>query len=142
MSLTNTFDTTCYPPPLTCISKLENNFTVINHILKYYQGKNRYYLVEPELYDIIVDVLTNVITNLEMITPNCKRTIHCIYWPSDFEVGYPVQGSSGLGTLLSQDYTDKIVSKYKSGFYSHTIDTSKINFDQFHHDIFNLFYHW
>jgi hypothetical protein len=69
MSLAKTFDTTCYPPPLTCIYKLENknNFTVINHILRYYHGKTRYYLDEPELYDIVVDVLTNVITNLEMI---------------------------------------------------------------------------
>ena len=129
-------------PILTYISELYNDPSVINHILQYYKGKHRDYLHEVELYDNVLDVLTNVITYLERIPQNRIRTKHCIYWPYNFEVGHAVPGSSGLGTFQTQDYTDEIVSKHKSAFYGITINTSRISFDQFHHDIFKLFYHW
>jgi hypothetical protein len=123
-------------PILTFISTLGNHHSVKNHILQYYSHNHRDYLDEPKLYDILVDVLTNVAKRLEQTMPNCLRTTRCMYWPSNFEVGYPVQGSSGLG-FKAHDYTDEIVATHKYSFLD-----LYVNFDQFSRDIFNLFNHW
>jgi len=139
-TITFTIPSTSNTPILTFISTLDNHYSgmnsVKNHILQYYRHNHRDYLDEPKLYDILVDVLTNVVKRLEKTMPNRLRTTRCMYWPSNFEVGYPVQGSSGLG-FKAHDYTDEIVATHKYSFLD-----LYVNFDQFSRDIFNLFNQW
>jgi len=115
---------------------------VINHVIGYYKGigRLRKYFNKPELVIIVKNVLIKVAQTLELIAPNRLRTINCIYWPAGFETGLAVNGSTGLGTLASEDYTTKLVKEYKEIFntYSYTYDP----YDQFYGDIFNLFMCW
>ena len=121
---------------------------IIDHVIGYYKGigKHRQYLHESTLYDIIMDVLTNVMIRLLSIKPNRLRTRLCIYWPVHFETGHPVNGSTGLGTLDSHKYTDEVIIKYKSildHYFYHVYVYPYVNpYEQCYHDIFNLFYHW
>ena len=116
--------------------------SVIHHVIGYYKGigRLRKYINEPELLIIVKNVLIKVAQTLQLIAPNRLRTINCIYWPARFETGHAIQGSTGLGTLASEDYTTKLVKEYKEIFntYSYTYDP----YDQFYGDIYNLFMCW
>ena len=126
---------------LNCVDLLIDT-PVIHHVIGYYKGigRLRQYVYEPELLLIVKNVLIKVAQTLQSIKPNRKRTINCIYWPVGFETGHAVQGSTGLGTLASEDHTNQLVSEYKQIFnkYSYTYDP----YDQFYGDIYNLFICW